>query len=265
MLLTTIFYHVDNFCKKFEEILDKHSLPALKRKRARSLCKSEVMTIVIYFHHSGFKTFKDYYNCYVKNFLRQAFGNRLVSYNRFIELMQECNIHLYVFMNFYCVGKCTGISFIDSTHLKVCHNRRIYSHKTFKGSAMMGVTSLGWFYGFKLHLSINEKGGKIFGDRGYISSKLFKELYNKGIRMFSKIRKNMKNKLLPIYDKLLLQKRGIIESVINLLKNSCTIDHTRHRSKTNFFVNLVSGLIAYSFLEKKPSISFPAAHLLQEA
>jgi hypothetical protein len=96
--------------------------------------------------------------------------------------------------------------------------------------------------------------GALFGDRGYISAKLFKNLYSKGIQLFTKLKKNMQNILLGFQEKLLLNKRGLIESVNDILKNMCYIDHTRHRSKINFFVNVIAGLVAYSFLEKKPSI-----------
>ena len=187
-------------------------------------------------------------------------------------------------MNYCRLGVVTGISFIDSTSLHVCHNLRIRSNKVFKGIAVRGKTSTGWFYGFKLHLVINEHGeilafditagniddrnlsvvkkltkrlyGRLFGDRGYISASLFRQLYSKGIRLFTKLKKKMKNMLLTLEDKVLLSKRGIIESVNDILKNGCQIEHTRHRSPINFLVNLVAGLVAYSFRDKKPSLKY---------
>lgn len=181
------------------------------------------------------------------------------------------------------LGKTTGISFIDSTTLDVCHNRRIDSHKVFDGIAERGKSSTGWFYGFKLHITTNEYGeilsfyitpgnvddrnidliekltknlfGKLFGDKGYLSQPVFTRLYEKGITLITKVRKNMKNKLMNIEDKLLLRKRAIIESVNDFLKNICQIEHTRHRSFINFLVNVVSGVAAYSFFQKKPSIN----------
>lgn len=141
---------------------------------------------------------------------------------------------------------------------------------------------MGWFYGFKLHLIINEQGeilsfcltsgnvddrneavmdsltkeifGKLFADRGYISQKLFEKLLKKDITLITRAKKNMKNKLMDYYDRLMLRKRTVIESVNDFLKNICNIEHSRHRSITNFLVNLVSALAAYSFLPKKPSI-----------
>lgn len=140
---------------------------------------------------------------------------------------------------------------------------------------------MGWFYGFKLHLVVNDKGeivsfclttgnvddrnesviellskdlfGKLFGDRGYISKKLFQFLYNNGIQLFTKIESNMKNKLIPIEDKLLLRKRAIIETINDFLKNICYIEHTRHRSIINFLVNIAAGISAYSFIPKTKS------------
>ena len=141
---------------------------------------------------------------------------------------------------------------------------------------------MGWFYGFKLHLIINEQGeilsfcltsgnvddrneavmdsltkeifGKLFADRGYISQKLFEKLLKKDITLITRAKKNMKNKLMDYYDRIMLRKRTVIESVNDFLKNICNIEHSRHRSITNFLVNLVSALAAYSFLPKKPSI-----------
>jgi len=282
-VLTEIFYHVDNFCKDYEEylqtiqIIDKEKS---KRGPKPKLHLSEVITIIVYFHHSKFRTFKDYY-LFLKRNNSSAF-TCLVSYNRFLELQKQTLIPMMIFLSITSPKHATNTSFIDSTSIKVCHNKRIYSHKTFKGLAARGKTSVGWFYGFKLHLVINEYGeiiafnitagniadnntkvlnhltknisGKLFGDKGYISDKNFKTLWNKGIHLITGIRRNMKNKLMDYYDKILLKKRGIIESVNNLLKNSCMLEHSRHRSICNFFVNILASLGAYTFLKRKPAI-----------
>jgi hypothetical protein len=285
MLLTTIFYHVDNFCKELSEHVEKAALLGGKKQSGplSSLSQSEAMTILIYFHHSGKRNFKDYYKTYIRGFLAQAFPCA-PSYNRFIELIPRSVLPLYIFMNYCRLGTVTGISFIDSTSLHVCHNLRIRSNKVFKGIAARGKTSTGWFYGFKLHLVINERGeilafditagnvddrnisvikkvtkhlyGRLFGDKGYISADLFRQLYSKGIRLFTRLKKKMQNMLLTLEDKVLLSKRGIIESVNDILKNQCQIEHTRHRSPINFLGHLVAGLVAYSFRDKKPSLKY---------
>jgi len=182
----------------------------------------------------------------------------------------------------HCLGKCSGINFLDSTTVEVCSTRRINSHRVFENLAKRGKSSTGWFFGFKLHIAINDKGeiiafcltagnvddrdwaviskltaemfGKLFADRGYISAALFERLWDRGIQLITKLRSNMKNKLMDITDKLLLRKRAVIESVNDFLKNICQIEHSRHRSTHNFFINLISGLIAYSFIPKKPSL-----------
>lgn len=189
-------------------------------------------------------------------------------------------------------GQATGLAFIDATSLAVCHNRRIYSHKVFKKIAKRGKTSMGWFYGFKLHLIINERGellafrltpgnvddrrpvpeltrgltGKLFGDKGYLSKRLFQTLFEEGLQLITPIRKNMHNRLLPLFDKLLLRKRALIETVNDQLKNISQIEHTRHRSVANFMVNLVAGLIAYTHQPLKPSLNLtnPQQALLNE-
>lgn len=208
---------------------------------------------------------------------------KTVSYNRFVELQKKVIVPLGIFMKTYALGQCTGISFIDSTPIIACHIKRERQHKTFKGIAQKGQCSLGWFYGFKLHLIINDKGeildfiitqgnvddrkplenmelhknifGKLYGDKGYISKDLFEKLFVDGVHLVTKIRKNMKNSLMLMQDKISLRKRALIESVNDELKNMCQIEHTRHRSFDNFITNLLSGLIAYSFFPKKPSIN----------
>ena len=236
------------------------------------------------FSFLGYKTFKDYY---IKGMLRynQKDFKKLVSYNRFIELKQKMALDLGLFAMLLCqLNKCTGTSFIDSTPLTVCHNRRIYSHKVFKGLATRGKTSTGWFFGFKLHIVIDQNGnilnfhftpgnvsdanaanlkslladlfGNIYGDKGYLlNQKLFEYFYENGLHMITKIRLNMDNKLMEFGHKLLLSKRGMVESVIDILKIHLSIDHTRHRSPRAFLSNLFSGLVVYAFYPKKPSIT----------
>jgi hypothetical protein len=242
---------------------------------------SEIMTIVVFFHLSGQRTFKWYYNNMICGFLKDCFPKRL-SYNRFVEVMQSTIVPLAVYTIGQSVGKCSGISFIDATSIAVCHPKRISRNKVFEGFAEIGKTTTGWFYGFKLHLTINDKGeilsfcitpgnvddrnekviakvtknifGKLFGDKGYISQKLFEKLWDNDIQLVTSIKKNMKNRLMDMSDKILLRKRSIIETVNDFFKNICHIEHTRHRSCANFMVNLIAGLTAYSFLTKKPSL-----------
>ena len=287
-LIISIFCEFDNFSKELNSYFEHSMLPCDKKKLrlepSRSLCLSEIMTICVAFHLSGYRNFKWYYTRFIAKNYRKFFP-KLVSYNRFVELMPCAAIPLTLFMQIKGKGKCTGISFIDSTTLNVCDSHRIPQHKVFQGIAQRGKSSTGWFYGFKLHLTVNECGeilnfcltpgnvddrnpkvieqvtqnvyGKLFGDKGYLSQKLMEELLKKDVELITKQRKNTQNhKLLQFSDRLLLRKRAIIESVNDFLKNICQIEHSRHRSGCNFITNLVSGLVAYSFLPKKPSIQF---------
>jgi len=286
MILTQLFVEIDDFMKVFEQNFNKELLLSnakQKRKRDTKLSLSEIMTIVVYFHMSGYRTFKDFYLRHISIYHKQAFPD-LLSYNRFVELMPRVLLPLSVFMKIRRTGKSTGITFVDSTTINVCHNRRIHQHKVFKGIAQRGKSSTGWFYGFKLHLLVNEFGeivnfaftpgntddrneelmlkltknilGKLFGDKGYLSKKLFEILWDNGIQLITKIKKNMKNKLMPMIDKLLLRKRALIESINDQLKNISQLEHSRHRSPTNAMVNWISALVAYSYQPKKPSINF---------
>ncbi len=157
MKLTALFSDIHDFCSQFKVEYIQAQLEDGKKKRDRQgkLHISEVLTILIYFHQTtGFRNFKGYYNLYIRKYLRKAFP-QAVSYGRFIELIPNTVFHLCAYLSTR-KGRVTGISFVDSTPLKVCHNLRIKSHKVFKGLAQRGKTSTGWFYGFKLHIIINE-------------------------------------------------------------------------------------------------------------
>jgi len=279
--VTKIFCEIDDCCEHFERHWQQQpQLPSMLRERRchSRLHLSEVMTIAIAFHRSGARTFKDFYTLSVLPHWRQAFPH-LVSYNRFLELMPWCLMLLCCFLHTR-KGKVTGISFIDSTPIEVCHPCRAHAHKVFQGLVGWGKNSVDWHYGFKLHLIINEQGellafkltpanvddrqpvpdltldliGKLFGDRGYISQKLFEQLYERGVQLVPQSKKNMKQRLVKLIDKILLRKLAVIESVNDQLKNICQIEHSRHRSVFNFLVNLLAGLVAYSYQEKKPSL-----------
>ena len=280
MSLLELFCEVDDFCDEFEAWLSPKQLKAAKPGPKQRLSSSEIMTIVIHFHQSGYRDFKHYYKHYVCKYLTQDFP-RLVSYNRFVELMSGVLLHLCAYLQTR-FGDCTGISFVDSTSIAVCHNRRISRNKVFAHLAERGKTTMGWFFGFKLHIIVNDIGellavyltpgnvddrkplgmmtqdlfGKLFGDRGYISQKLFDYFFQRGLELITTIRKNMKNSLIKIEDKLLLRKRFIIETINDQLKNVSQIEHTRHRKPANFAVNLLAGLIAYTHQPKKPSINW---------
>lgn len=283
--VTEIYFIIDEFFKEFDKTIKEYSLPSeqtKKRNRKFTMSESEVMTILILFHSASFKNLKSFYVFYVQKHMQKDFP-QTVSYNRFVELQRKVCVPLAVFVKMMCLGKCTGISFIDSTPIRSCHIKREKQHKTFKNIAQKGQCSLGWFYGFKLHLIINDKGeildfiltpgnvddreplknmdlhkrifGKLFGDKGYISKNLFEQLFIDGVHLITKLRKNMKNALLLLHDRIMLRKRALIESVNDELKNICQIEHTRHRSFDNFIINLLSALAAYSFFDKKPSIN----------
>lgn len=252
------------------------------RKRKWAMSRSEIMTVLICFHFNTFRNFKHYYLFYVQKHLCDLFPRQL-SYNRFIELESRVAVEMMLFLQLACFGRCTGISFIDSTCVPVCHNKRIKRNKVFKGYAEIGKSTMGWYFGFKLHLICNERGeilnfmltkanvddrdtnvfnrlsdnvfGKLFADKGYISHGLFERLFNDGIELVTGLKCNMKNRLMPLYDKILLRKRSVIETVNDELKNVAQLVHSRHRSIFNFAMNVLSVIAAYSFFEKKPSIN----------
>lgn len=281
--LLKLFCAVDDFCQQVEQ----QRLPSLpsgeQRRRQPGLCESEIMTIVIHFHQSGYRDFKTYYTRHVQKHLRSAFPG-LVCYSRFVALLPRVLWLMWGYALVRC-GRCTGVSFVDSTPLQVCRPRRIQRHKVCAGVAARGRSSIGWFYGFKLHLVVSDRGevlafaltpgnvddrkpvprlarrlwGKLFGDKGYLSQPLFEQLLEQGLQLITNVRANMKNRLLLLSDKLLLRKRSLIETINDQLKNVSQVEHSRHRSPKNALLNVLAGLIAYMHQPKKPALHLSSA------
>lgn len=288
MSLEDLFCDVDDFCRLFLPAWHRQHLMDGPRRRQRTsrLTLSEIMTILIYFHQSQYRNFKAFYGLHLSRHCRNEFPN-LLSYTRFVALIPTALMPLCIYLHTRR-GEDTGIAFIDTTALVVCHNRRIHSHQVFKPVAQRGKTSMGWFYGFKLHLVVNDRGGllafrvtpgnlddrepvpeltlgltgKLVGDRGYLSHQLFQVLWERGLHLITKIRKNMRNKLMPLADKLLLRKRAIIETIHDQIKNIQQVEHTRHRSIVNAMVNVLAALVAYTHQPCKPSLNL-AQHQLK--
>ena len=282
--VTELFCMADDFCKFFDAMMKKYTLKSDNKRayhRDSTMSKSEIMLIMILFHDSGYRCLKHFYVEKVCKHLRHLFP-KVVSYNRFVELEKQVAVPLTLFIKKVLLGKCTGISFVDSTPLRVCRNQRIHIHKVFKGIAQRGKCSMGWFFGFKLHLICNEKGevlnfiitpgdvddrkqleykafvefiyGKLVGDKAYIGKNLFQRLFVDGIQLIAKLKSNMKGALMSVSDKLLLRKRAIIETVNDELKNIAQVEHSRHRSFENFIVNMLGAIAAYCVFPKKPCI-----------
>jgi IS5 family transposase len=282
-MLTTIFCAVDDFCKLYEKAFACKCLSGGKgiRLRESSMTVSEVITIMIYSKHYGYKNFKTFY---LREFetLKKYFP-KLVSYTRFIELQKMVLQPLAVFLKTCLMQKCTGSSFIDSTRLCVCNTHRRYSCKLMRSMASSGKTSTGWFFGMKLHLIITPNGeivdfivtsgnvadnnhdvimrlcknayGKIFGDKGYIMREDFLRLLNlQGVFFVTKKRKNMKKEATRLSDNQNLKNRGVIESVLNVLKTKFDLEHSRSRSVGGFLNNILVAISAYVFKDQKPSV-----------
>lgn len=279
--LVELFCDVDDFCQVFEPQWQTQLIEDGKRQRRRHsrMTLSEIMTIIIGFHMSHQRDFKNYYTGFLSQFYRNDFPE-LLSYTRFLEVMPSALVPLCAYFT-HIKGKPTGIDFIDSTALKVCHNIRIPRHKVFDGVAQRGKGTMGWFYGFKLHLIVNHLGDivslkltpgnvddrkpvpelakdltdKLYGDKGYLSKVLYNELFESGVELITTVRKNMKARVLAAFDKAMLAKRFIIETINDQLKNISQIEHSRHRSIHGFMLNLMGGLIAYCHKPEKPSLN----------
>lgn len=273
---TALFCCLADFADTFED-WERHRLIPTARKRRRSgkLTLGEMLFIMVLFHLSPFKDFKHFWVHGVEQKYRDCFGE-VPSYARFVALMPRLFAPFCVLIHSLS-GEQTGIYIADSTKLAVCANPRISRNRTFKGLAARGHSTMGWFFGFKLHVVMNHKGelmaikitpgntddraplqdmvagleGKLLADKGYISKKLFARLWHQGLHLLTGIRRNMKNYLMPILDKLLLRKRFIVETLFDKLKSEMGLEHTRHRSQTNAFVHILSCLVAYALGKTK--------------
>ena len=272
--LVTIFCEIDDFCKELDKNISDFLLSSPTkgpRGPSCSLSISEIMIVQILFQMVGYRNFKTFYTCFLQKYWAHYFP-KLPSYNRFVELMPRSLFPLTLFTQFKS-GKKTGIYYIDSSCLPVCHLRRSKRHQTFDGIAQYGKTSVGWFFGLKIHLVVNHNGeliafkvtqgnrhdattaqslfeslkGLAFGDKGYLGKKLFETLFNNGLKLITRKRKNMKNELkLDKYEQQLLNQRGIIETIFNCLNHKYQIWHTRHRSIINALSHLIAALAAYT-------------------
>ena len=286
--LTETYCLIDDFCREFEPVWHRRMLQAGSKKARRKpeLCLAELMTLLVLFQQLRFRQFKSFYLNYACRHLRTEFP-RLPSYQRIVELTPRCAVPLAAL--FECLkGTCDGISIADSTPIAVCDNRRISRHRVFKGKAGRGKTSMGWFFGFKLHAIINSKGellrvrltpgntndrkpvpgmceglfGLLFADKGYISKALAETLGEIGVKLVTTLKKNMKPVALTAFEKALLKRRSLIETVFDELKNLCQIEHTRHRSANNFAVNLMAGIVAYCLSDTKPTLALTRVNAL---
>jgi hypothetical protein len=287
-----VFCFIDDFCQQVKQYLATHPLPqgfeppsAAGRKPA--LSESEVLTILVLYHLSGFKCFMYFYERLVLGQLHSYFP-KACSYPQFLALARQACCHAFLLAHYRCgLSVRSGHYYIDSKKLPVCDNHRIHSHRVFAAVAARGKSSTGWFYGLKLHLVTNQHRelvrflitpanvadnnqqvlsrllsglqGKCYGDKGYLSA-LLEELLEQGLHLVAKVRKNMKNMLLSLSDKINLRKRGAIEAVNDILMSVCDIDHSRHRNPVNAMVQIFSGLTAYTFLEP-PKTKFKPARL----
>ena len=278
--VTEIFCDIDDFCKDYLKNQSNYLLPNPDRKRDRpmQMSLSEIGAIIVLFQMSHYRTFKDFYCGCVLQDMKNYFPNAL-SYTRFVACKSAALMMLAAYL-LSKTGKHTGLYYIDSTTLRVCHNKRIYRNKVFKGIAERSKSTMGWFYGFKLHIVINHQGelmsfcltkgnvddravvrklmanlkGLGAGDKGYLGQELADDLAKHDLKFITKVRKNMKKKMHSAFEKFFLRQRGIVETIIDQLKNLYHVEHSRHRSPINFLVNTVAALIAYTWRPNKPGI-----------
>jgi hypothetical protein len=279
--LIHLFIMLDDFCIALEHWKQRQPQYQQSPTREPVMSDSEMLAVLIFYQCSGYKCFQYYYEQMVARLLQGYFPQQ-VSYHRFIALIPRLLPGLYVFLKWQTLlSRRTKIYFIDSKKLPVCDNRRIHNHQVFAQYAQRGKSSTGWFYGFKVHLVINNYGeimnflftsgnvadnnhevlhhllegltGECYGDKGYLTA-LFEEFYEQGLQLITKVRNSMKNQLIPLAHYLKLRKRAVIESVNDILVSVFDLEHTRHRSPINALAHMLSALSAYCLYTDKPSV-----------
>jgi hypothetical protein len=286
--LTEVFCEVDDFCQAFDAQWQTYLLEsdAAPRGPQPGLAVSEIITLLLVLHSSQFKYLKNFYNGFAKPLLRPCFP-AMPCYEQFVTMQKRALVPLIFFL-LSRMGKKTGIYYIDSTALPVCDNHRIQRHKTFAGLAARGKTSMGWFFGFKLHLVFNNLNeivackltpghvhdtkpvlqltknllGKLFGDKGYIGKKLAEKLLRRGLTLFTRVRKNMKALPLTMPDKLLLNARNMAETIIGSIKQFSSLNLPKHRLPLNAFLHILAALTAYQINPIKPKFKLPSTYPL---
>lgn len=281
------FCTFDDFCQAFSpqweaRLLTKGTEPSRKRGPDAGLVDSEIITILVLHHSSNFKNFKAFYEGVVVSLLRPFFPG-LPCYARFIALTSRVWVPLTFFL-LSRMGRKTGIYYIDSTALPVCHNRRIGRHRTFTGLAERGKTSTGWFFGLKLHLVFNHEReivalkltpgnvsdttpvpeltrdliGKLFGDKGYVGKDLAASLLRRGLALMTRVRRNMKRLPVSFLDKALLDGRNIVETIIGHIKEFSSLRLPKHRSVFNALTHITAAIVAYQInpLPPRPICAF---------
>ena len=281
------FCQFDDFCQAFcpcweTRLLRQGAQPARKRGPRAGLADSEIMTILVLYHSSRFRHFRAFYEGVVLTLLRSAFP-KAPCYARFIALTNHVWVPVTVFL-LTRMGRKTGIYYIDSTALPVCHTRRIDRHRVFAGLAGRGKTSLGWFFGFKLHWVFNHQRqivalkltpgtvndttpvpqltrdliGKLFGDKGYLGQDLAHRWLRRGLVLMTRVRRNMKRLPVSFLDKALLNGRNIVETIIGHIKEFSSLRLPKHRSVLNAFTHLTAAIVAYQLnpLPPKPIGAF---------
>jgi hypothetical protein len=274
-----LFCLVDDFCKGFEPWYKRQLISdgTAKRNHSCHLSLAETLTILIAYPQSRMACFKYFYLDLLNS--RQKLFPKLVHYARFVKLIKRAFPALVCLLK-SLEGEITQYLFIDSTPMAVCHNLREKRHKTFKGLAAKGKTSTEWFFGMKLHMIFNTKGeiirltitpgnvndrtpvphmvraleAKLIGDKGYLSKKLFQELFENGVTLITKIKKNMKNRLMEMTDKMMLMRSFFVETIFSSMKSLDTLIHPRYRCPVNAFALLFAGLINYQLRADKPTL-----------
>ena len=279
--LVETFCDFDDLCKSIRTqweatpVTDS-TTPRRKYGPEAGLVESAIMTLLVLYHTSRFKNFKAFYNGVVLGLLRPYFPGAPCS-DRFLTLTKR----VWALLAFFLAGRMgqkTDLYYIDSTPLAVCHNRRINRHKVFAGLAERGKTSMGWFFGFKLHLVFNHKReivalkltpgnvsdtapvpeltkdlvGKLFGDKGYIGQELAQELLRRGLALMTRVCRNMKSLPVSFLDKALLNGRGIAETIIGHVKEFSSLRLPKHRSVFNAFTHITAAMIAYQISPLPP-------------
>lgn len=269
-----IFDQIDNLLKTMSASLRRKLLSDLRPAGGRpsGLSLQAILAFGIFRYATGVKDVKHYHRKLLSSYSNEL--GRIPNYGNFNTLVNQATPYVIFLLQWiFYVNKSRqdGFYFMDSTPLKVCENKRIFDHKVCEDLAQRGKSSMGWFFGFKLHVVCDSLGrlvsllitpgntddrkfvlkllrglkGLCIADAGYVSKKLMQELYEQGLLLLTDVRKSMK-RLMSETQHALLKQRQRIEGVFSCLKHRLKAEASIARSPLGYLSRCLYACLTFA-------------------
>ena len=269
-----IFDQIDNLLKTMSASLKRKLLSDLRPKGGRpsGLSLQAILAFGIFRFATGVKDVKHYHRKLLSSYSKEL--GRIPNYGNFNALMNQATPYVIFLLQWICYCHQSaggGLYFMDSTPMKVCENKRIFDHKVCEDMAQRGKSSMGWFFGFKLHVVCDSLGrlvsllitpgntddrkfalkllkglrGLCVADAGYVSKKLMQELYQQGLLLLTDVRNSMK-RLMSETQHGLLKLRQRIEGVFSCLKHRLKAEASIARSPLGYLSRCLYACLTFA-------------------